>query len=102
MAKNLTLLLNQWLQRKAIPPEHTTSRLILIAKKPIDKQNGNTLDEFRPLAVTSVLFKLLEVLVHKRLRVLLDSSTIRPLKVGYYGTNEVSQNENSSLLVCQG
>jgi hypothetical protein len=36
---------------------------MLIAKKPIDKEEGNFLDDFRPIAITSVFFKLLEVVV---------------------------------------
>jgi hypothetical protein len=56
---------------------HTTSRLILIAKKPINRESGNTLDEFRPIAVTSVFFKLLEVIVRKRLLALTNSQSIR-------------------------
>jgi hypothetical protein len=67
LASNIAKLLNSWLSRKQIPTVHSTSRLLLIAKKPIDRQEGNTLDEFRPIAVTSVFFKLLEVIVRTRI-----------------------------------
>jgi hypothetical protein len=72
LAQNLTTLLNNWLAKKYIPPEHTTSRLVLIPKKPINREDGNSLDEFRPIAVTSVLFKTLEVIVHRRVKALLQ------------------------------
>ncbi len=80
LAKNLTAILNHWLLRRELPPEHTTSRLMLICKKPINVQEGNTLDEFRPIAVTSIFYKLLEVIVRDRLIALVASGTIRPLR----------------------
>jgi hypothetical protein len=46
---------------------------MLIAKKPVDKELGNSLDDFRPIAITSVFYKLLEVIVRRRIKSLLDS-----------------------------
>jgi hypothetical protein len=68
MAENLANLLNRWLERRTIPHQHLVSRLILILKKPPNIDEGNTLDDYRPISVTSVFYKLLEVIIHRRIK----------------------------------
>ncbi len=81
MAENLSNILNFWLKRRTIAPQHLTSRLILILKKPLNLDEGNTLDDFRPISVTSIFYKTLEVVLHRRIKRHLNDGIIRPLNV---------------------
>ncbi len=38
VAENLANLLNYWLERREIPAQHLTSRLILLLKKPLNTE----------------------------------------------------------------
>ncbi len=79
MAENLANVINSWFEHKSIPLSHLTSRLILILKKPVNLEEGNLLDDFRPISVTSVLFKLIEIIIYRRVKQHLSNGTIRPL-----------------------
>ncbi len=85
MAENLANILNFWLEHREIPAQHLTSRLIMILKKPINTEQGNTLDDFRPISVTSIFYKLLEKILHRRIKALSNDSGIRPLNISQTG-----------------
>ena len=78
-AHNLAKILNHWLRNKSIPPLHMTSRLVFIYKDKPDLVNGNTVGSFRPISVTSPLFKLLEIIIHRRIRKLTEKQQITPI-----------------------
>lgn len=83
-AKNITLVLNYWFQQKSIPPNHATSKIIFIYKNPKDPL-GNPLNDFRPISVTSPLFKLMELLIKKRIETLTLNNTLKIIHPTQHG-----------------
>jgi len=77
---NLTTLINHWLRNKNIPAIHNTARLIFIYKNKRDVVQGNAIDSFRPISITSIFFKLIEHLLKRRID--------RQLEAG--STNEIN------------
>lgn len=67
ISRNLATLYNKWLGDKFIPIVHMTSRLLFLLKKD-PRPEGNTLDDYRPISVTSFIFKLLEKIIQRRIQ----------------------------------
>ena len=66
VAKNLAVLYNHWMQDGGIPIAHATAKNFFIFKSTPDIK-GATIDELGPISATSVFFKILEVLIKKRI-----------------------------------
>jgi hypothetical protein len=41
-----------------------TSRLMFILKKDLNEENGNSIDDFRPISITFIFFKFLEKVLY--------------------------------------
>jgi hypothetical protein len=86
VSQNISSILNSWLQKKEIPKEHATARLIFIYKQEQDLINGNAIDTFRPISITSILFKLFEIILSRRIKILRNNGTIKrlnPHQIGF-------------------
>ena len=66
IAKNLTTLFNHWLKDGGLPFPHVTSKNFFIFKNLTGKKAAS-IDELRPISVTSIFFKMLEVILKKRI-----------------------------------
>ena len=62
----LTKIFNNWLREESVPRYILTSRIVLLYKQG-KLEEGNFLDDFRPISVTSYLFKILETMIKKRI-----------------------------------
>ena len=62
-----------------MPTHHLTARLVFIYKDEIDSVNGNLIDSFRPISVTSILFKILEITLLKKIKALIKTERIPSL-----------------------
>ena len=65
----LSKIINNWLIEEKIPQYILTSRIVLLYKTN-KNDDGNTLDDFRPISVTSYIFKLIEKMLKKRILLL--------------------------------
>lgn len=74
----MTKLLNYWLKRDGIPVIHATAKNFFIFKGKC-KEEGNTIDELRPISATSYLFKVLEVIIKNRIENLMQDKLIKEL-----------------------
>ena len=64
---NIANLINHWLQKEKIPEEHTTSRIVFIYKKS-KLTEGNIIEDFRPLSITSIFFKIIKRTLKERIQ----------------------------------
>ena len=65
VAKNLAMLFNH-MQDGGISMAHATAKNFFFFKSTPDIK-GSTIDELRPISATSVFFKILEVIIKKRI-----------------------------------
>ena len=79
IAKNLTTLLNYWINNGGMPNVYATAKNFFIFKTDTKKE-GNTIDELRPISATSYLFKLLEIVIKNRIDHYMDIGVIKKLK----------------------
>lgn len=63
ISSNISSILNLWLLQEHIPDSHSTARLIFLYKKISTEQTHLTIDMLRPIAITSIFYKLLEKIV---------------------------------------
>ena len=66
ISRNLASLFNLWLSDGHLPAIHATAKNFFIFKNQVDGQL-NTIDELRPISATSIFFKLMEIIIKKRL-----------------------------------
>jgi len=84
IAKNLTTLINYWINNGGLPNVHATAKNFFIFKTDAKKE-GNTIDELRPISATSFLFKLLEIVIKNRIDHYMDIGVIKKLKDTQHG-----------------
>jgi hypothetical protein len=78
LATNLTTLLNSWLSNRSIPAPHATARMVFLYKSALSPE-GNSIDELRPIAVLSILLKILEIVIFRRIKLNIRNGTITRL-----------------------
>lgn len=66
VAKSLTVLYNYWIQGEGIPLVHSTARNFFIYKSDADPKTC-TIDQLRPISATSIVFKLMEIVIKNRI-----------------------------------
>lgn len=76
VAKSLTTLYNYWLEGEGIPIIHTTARNFFIFKGNTDTHSC-TIDQLRPISATSILFKMLEMIIKNRVETSIKAKRIR-------------------------
>jgi hypothetical protein len=75
IARNISTLLSHWIRKDGMPIAHATAKNFFIYKTKA-KPEGNTIDEFRPISATSFMFKLLEIIIKKRIEDYTATGTI--------------------------
>lgn len=63
ISENLLNLFNKWLEEKKIPEKQRTGRIMFLHKNPDMSDPVESIDKHRPICITSILFKLLEVIL---------------------------------------
>ena len=66
MAQNLTALLNYWIEKDGLPQINATAKNFFIFKGD-KKEEGNQIDELRPISATTYFFKLMETILKRRI-----------------------------------
>lgn len=72
----LTNIINNWFKEEKLPNYVTTARIVLLYKNKMDCE-GNELEDFRPISVTSYLFKIIEKLIQDRIRIAIEGKVIK-------------------------
>ena len=72
----LTSIINKWFRDESLPKYVTTARIVLLYKNKMDCE-GNVLEDFRPISVTSYLFKIIEKLIQGRINSAIENKTIK-------------------------
>lgn len=57
----LASIINNWFKEEELPKYATTARIVLLYKNKMCE--GNVMEDFRPISVTSYLFKIIEKLI---------------------------------------
>ena len=78
VAKSLTTLYNYWLVGEGIPIIQTTARNFFIFKGNTETRSC-TIDQLRPISATSILFKMLEMIIKNRVETSIKTKRIRQI-----------------------
>ena len=71
-------IINKWMRDEKVPYYIITSRIVLLYKKG-KEEDGNYLDDFRPISVTSYIFKLIEKMLKARILRNVEEGRIKEL-----------------------
>lgn len=85
IAKNLTNLFNKWLSEKQIPKLHTTNKMFFIYKNISAIQGGTKIEDLRPISVTSILYKILELSIKQHITLGIENGLIQELNHTQHG-----------------
>lgn len=80
----LSKIINNWLKDEAVPQYILTSRIVLLYKTE-KNDDGNSLSDFRPISVTSYIFKLIEKMLKNRIDTGIKNNLIKELSKDQFG-----------------